>query len=205
MMSHSAEVSGADALLLVTPYYNKTSQRGLAAHFSAIADSVNIPVILYNVPSRTGLCIAAETYKELSAHPNIVGVKEASGDFTLIAKTRSLCPEDFYMWSGNDDQTIPIMALGGKGVISVAANIIPGVMARMTALWLQGKTEEAAALQIKYFELCNALFMDVNPIPVKAAMNMLGLDVGELRMPLVEMTPEQNERLRAVLSRAGLC
>jgi 4-hydroxy-tetrahydrodipicolinate synthase len=203
-MSVHAERFGADALLLVTPYYNKTSQKGLVAHFTEIADKVNIPVILYNVPSRTGLGFTADTYARLSTHPNIVGVKEASGDFTLIAKTRSVCPEDFCVWSGNDDQTVPIMSLGGKGVISVAANIIPRVMADMTEHYLAGRVREAADLQIRYFELCNALFMDVNPIPVKTAMNILGYDVGVLRMPLIDMEPPQTEKLKAALRGAGL-
>lgn len=204
MMSQNAEKSGADALLMVTPYYNKCSQLGLIRHYNYIADRVKIPLILYNVPSRTGLSFTAETYLELSKHPNINGVKEASGNFTLIAHTRSICPEDFYIWSGNDDQTVPIMALGGRGIISVAANVIPKEMADITHLWLEGKTEESSNLQVRLFELMNALFLEVNPIPVKTAMNLLGMNVGPLRMPLCEMSAANLAKLKAALSAAGL-
>lgn len=204
MMSQSAERSGADALLIVTPYYNKTSQRGLVAHFQAIADSVSIPIILYNVPSRTGMCFTAEAYKELSAHKNIVGVKEASGNFSLIVKTRAICSEDFYIWSGNDDQIIPILSLGGKGVISVAANIIPREMAQMTQLYFEGKTREATDIQLRYFDLFDKLFIDVNPIPVKNAMNLLGFDVGPLRMPLTDLSDAHRELLLQSMKQARL-
>ena len=203
-MSQSAERSGADALLIVAPYYNKTSQRGLVAHCTAIADSVKIPIILYNVPSRTVLSFTAETYKELAAHPNIAGVKEASGDFTLVTKTRSICPEDFYIWSGNDDQIIPVMSLGGKGVISVAANIIPREVARLTRLWLEGKAQEAVELQLKYFDLMDRLFIEVNPVPVKNAMNLLGFNVGPLRMPLVDLAPANRDALIMAMKNVGL-
>lgn len=203
-MSQSAEQSGADALLVVTPYYNKTSQAGLIAHFTAIADSVSIPIILYNVPSRTGMSFTAETYLKLSGHKNIIGVKEASGNFSLIAQTRATCPEDFYVWSGNDDQTIPIMSLGGKGVISVASNIIPREMARMTSLWLEGKPQQALEMQLRYFDLMDKLFVEVNPVPVKNAMNLLGFDVGPLRMPLVDLSPTNREVLISALKNAGL-
>lgn len=204
MMSQGAERSGADALLIVTPYYNKTSQRGLIEHFRAIADSVSIPIILYNVPSRTGMSFTAEAYLELSGHKNIIGVKEASGNFSLIAKTRAICPEDFYIWSGNDDQVIPIMSLGGLGVISVAANIIPREMAEMTRLYLEGQTREAAALLLRYYDLMEKLFIDVNPIPVKNAMNLLGYDVGPLRMPLVDLSDANRELLIQSMINAGL-
>ena len=204
MMSTNAEKSGADALLLVTPYYNKTSQQGLIRHFTYVADRVNIPIILYNVPSRTGMSIAADTYRTLANHPNINGVKEASGDFTHIAKTRSLCPEDFYIWSGNDEHTVPLMSLGGKGVISVAANIIPREMATMTKHALNGDFKAAGEMQIRLLALINALFTDVNPIPVKTAMNLMGLGVGHLRMPLTEMSHAQTDALKNAMKDAGL-
>ena len=165
-----AEKAGADAFLMVTPYYNKTSQRGLVAHYNYIADRVNKPVILYNVPSRTGVAIKPETYKELSKHPNIVATKEANGDLASVAKTRYLCGDDLDFYSGNDDQTVPIMSLGGIGVISVMSNFLPNVMHEICAEYLNGNTQKAADLQIKYTGLMNALFSDVNPIPVKAAM-----------------------------------
>ena len=203
-MSQTAERSGADALLIVTPYYNKTSQRGLVAHYTAIADSVSVPIILYNVPSRTNLCFKAETYKELSAHPNIAGVKEASYDFSLIAKTRAICPEDFYIWSGNDSEIVATMSLGGRGVISVAANIIPREIARMTRSWLDGNHKEAVELQLKYIDLMEKLFIDVSPIPVKNAMNLLGMNVGPLRMPLIDLSPADRGILIKSLTEAGL-
>ncbi|MDR1736557.1 MAG: 4-hydroxy-tetrahydrodipicolinate synthase [Oscillospiraceae bacterium] len=203
-MSRSAEESGADALLIVNPYYNKTTQRGLVAHYTAIADSVNVPIILYNVPSRTNMSFVAGTYRELSAHKNIVGVKEASDDITLVAKTRAVCPPDFYIWSGDDAKTVPMMSLGALGVISVASNIIPREMAEITAFYLSGKTKEAADLQIKYNDLFDKLFIEVNPVPVKAAMNILGLDVGPLRMPLVELAPENREKLISAMKSVGL-
>ncbi len=204
MMSQNAEKSGADALLLVTPYYNKTTQHGLVKHFQYVADRVNIPMILYNVPSRTGLAFTANTYKELSAHPNIVGVKEASGNITLVCETRANCPEDFFIWSGNDDQVVPLMSLGALGVISVAANIIPRQMADMTQFYLKGDVKAAAELQIHYFNLINSLFVEVNPVPVKTAMNLLGWNVGSLRMPLADMLPANLEKLKSALAEAGL-
>lgn len=199
-----AEEMGADGLLLVTPYYNKTSQRGLVNHFRYIADRINIPMILYNVPSRTGLSFTAESYAALAEHPMINGVKEASGNFTLMLKTRSLCPDDFYIWSGNDDQIVPVMALGGKGIISVASNIIPAEIVKISHLCLEGKYKQAAELQIKYGDLIEKLFIETNPIPVKAAMEMMGLCSGELRMPLYEISPENREKLRAAMFNAGL-
>lgn len=186
-MSKDAEKAGADALLLVTPYYNKTSQRGLTAHFTAIANAVTLPVILYNVPSRTGCKIEISTYKELSKIDNIVAAKEACGDISLVAQIAAETDLDIY--SGNDDQVVPIMSLGGKGVISVASNIIPEEMHNMTEYALKGDFKEAARLQLKYMSLIKALFCDVNPIPVKEAMNLMGMNVGECRLPLVK--PEQ--------------
>ena len=182
-MSIDAEKAGADGLLLVTPYYNKTSQKGMIAHFKHTADAVNIPIILYNVPSRTGCKIDIDTYRELSKHKNIAAAKEASGDLSIAARLAAETDLDIY--SGNDDQVVPIMSLGGKGVISVASNIIPSEMHRMCEFALKGDFAGARELQLKYLELINALFCDVNPIPVKEAMNLLGKDVGSCRLPLV--------------------
>ncbi|MGI5972036.1 MAG: 4-hydroxy-tetrahydrodipicolinate synthase, partial [Oscillospiraceae bacterium] len=204
LMSNSAEKSGADALLMVTPYYNKTTQRGLINHFEYIADRVNIPIILYNVPSRTGMSFTAESYAALSKHPNINGVKEASGNFTLILKTRAICGDDFYIWSGNDDQIVPIMSLGGLGVISVAANIIPEEIALMTHHCLEGNFKEAEMLQIRYADLIEKLFIETNPIPIKEAMNLMGMGAGELRMPLIRMSEENRAKLIASMKNVGL-
>lgn len=198
-----AEKAGADAFLMVTPYYNKTSQRGLVAHYNYIADRVNKPIILYNVPSRTGVAIKPETYKELSKHPNIVAVKEANGDLSSVAKTRYLCGDDLDIYSGNDDQTVPIMSLGGIGVISVMSNFLPQVMHEICAEYLNGNTAKAAELQIKYTGLMNALFSDVNPIPVKAAMNLLGLNAGPCRLPLYPMEEKALENLKYKLKECG--
>ena len=198
-----AEKAGADAFLMVTPYYNKTSQRGLVAHYNYIADRVNKPIILYNVPSRTGVAIKPETYRELSKHPNIVATKEANGDLASVAKTRYLCGDDLDFYSGNDDQTVPIMSLGGIGVISVMSNFLPSVMHEICAEYLNGNTRESAELQIKYTGLMNALFSDVNPIPVKAAMNLLGLAAGPCRLPLYPMEEMALENLKAKLRECG--
>lgn len=198
-----AEKAGADAFLMVSPYYNKTSQRGLVAHYNYIADRVNKPIILYNVPSRTGVAIKPETYKELSKHPNIVAVKEANGDLSSVAKTRYLCGDDLDIYSGNDDQTVPIMSLGGIGVISVMSNFLPQVMHEICAEYLNGNTAKAAELQIKYTGLMNALFSDVNPIPVKAAMNLLGLNAGPCRLPLYPMEEKALENLKCKLQECG--
>ena len=202
--SREAVALGADAVLVVTPYYNKATQRGLVRHYQAVADAVTRPVILYNVPSRTGVKCAAETYAALSAHPNIAGVKEASGDFALIQKTRELCPEDFYIWSGNDDETAPIMLLGGVGVISVAANVAPAAMAGLTHACLKGDFVTAGRLQLRLRKLCEALFWEVNPIPVKTALALMGRCREILRPPLCEMEEDVRERLRAVLAEYGL-
>ena len=198
-----AQKAGADAFLMVTPYYNKTSQAGLVAHYNYIADRVNRPIVLYNVPSRTGVGIKPETYKELSKHPNIVATKEASGDLSLIAKTRYLCGDELDIYSGNDDQTVPIMSLGGLGVISVLSNFLPGVMHKICASYLSGDTAEAARLQIKYTGLMNALFSDVNPIPVKEAMNLLGMNAGPCRLPLVPMSDAARRNLEDKLRECG--
>ena len=203
-LSLHAQDSGADALLHVTPYYNKCSQTGLIKHYEYIADRVELPVIMYNVPSRTGVSFTASTYQQLAQHPRINGVKEASGNFSLLAHTRFLCPEDFYVWSGNDDQVVPMMSLGAKGVISVASNIIPDVMLRMSHLCLDNDFQAACELQIQYMDLIDALFCEVNPIPVKAAMNLMGLEAGILRLPLCDMSDANRNTLKASMERMGL-
>ncbi len=203
-LSQHAQDSGADALLHVTPYYNKASQTGLIKHYEYIADRVELPIILYNVPSRTGVSFTAETYKVLSQNPRINGVKEASGNFSLLAHTRFLCGDDFYIWSGNDDQVVPMMALGAKGVISVASNIIPGVMVKMARLCLDNDFAAASQLQIRYMDLIDALFTEVNPIPIKAAMNLLGMEAGPLRLPLCDISEKNLEILRQAMRRANL-
>lgn len=203
-LSQHAQDSGADALLLVTPYYNKASQTGLLRHYEYIADRVELPIILYNVPGRTGVSFTAETYQALAQNPKINGVKEASGNFSLLAHTRAICPEDFYIWSGNDDQVVPMMSLGAKGVISVAANILPEKMVKMSHLCLEDRFLEASKLQLKYNELIDALFVEVNPIPIKAAMNLLGKNAGPLRLPLCDISPKNLEVLKAAMTNAGL-
>ena len=202
--AENAKYSGADAVLMVTPYYNKTTQKGLIEHFSYVADRVDIPMILYNVPSRTGIGITADTCKVLSQHPNINGIKEASGDISLAAKIRSLCGDDLYIWSGNDDCTIPLMSLGALGVISVASNIVPGAVAKLCALCLEGSYAEATELYAKYASLFSALFIETNPIPVKAAMKMMGMDSGLLRLPLTEISQESFETLLKAMRDAGI-
>lgn len=203
-LSNEAEKAGVDGLLSVTPYYNKTSQRGLIEHFNYIADRVSVPIILYNVPSRTGVDIKPETYLELSKHERIVGAKEANGDISSIAKTISLCGPDFAMYSGNDDQVTALMSLGGKGSISVLSNILPKVAHEIPTKFLAGDYEGSRKLQLDYLDLCNNLFIDVNPIPVKEAMNMMGMDVGDCRLPLYRMTDAARETLRACLAKHGL-
>ena len=202
--AQNARYAGADGILMVTPYYNKSTQKGLIEHFSYVADRVEIPMILYNVPSRTGISISAETYKVLSRHPNINGIKEASGDFSLIAKVRSQCGDDLFLWSGNDDNTVPMMALGALGVISVASNIVPAVTAKLCALCLEGDFTAATELYGKYAKLFSALFIETNPIPVKAAMKLMDMDSGILRLPLVEIGEENLAKLKAVMRDCGL-
>lgn len=203
-LSQHAQDSGADALLHVTPYYNKASQTGLIKHYEYIADRVDLPILLYNVPSRTGVSFTAETYKVLAQNPKINGVKEASGNFSLLAHTRFACPDDFYIWSGNDDQVVPMMSLGAKGVISVASNIVPEIMVKMSHLCLEGQFDEAAKLQIAYMDFIDALFIEVNPIPIKTALNLAGWDVGQLRLPLCEMSEAHLESLKASMVRMGV-
>ena len=199
-LSNDAERAGADALLMVTPYYNKTSQTGLIKHFNFIADRVSTPIILYNVPSRTGLNIKPETYFELSKHKNIVAAKEANGDISALAQTVKLCGDELTVYSGNDDQITAFMSLGARGVISVLSNIAPRAVHDTVDMYLKGNAEKSAELQLKFLNLCNSLFADVNPIPVKEAMNMLGMDVGVCRLPLTEICPSARERLKRSLS-----
>lgn len=203
-LSNEAEKCGVDALLSVTPYYNKTSQRGLITHYNYIADRVSTPIILYNVPSRTGVNIKPETYAELAKHPRIVATKEANGDISQIAQTAALCGDDLAIYSGNDDQVTAIMSLGGKGVISVLSNVVPGIAHDIVQKYLDGDYIGSRKLQLEWLDLCNALFIDVNPIPVKEAMNMMGLNVGPVRMPLVEMDDKSKAVLRASLVKHGL-
>ncbi|ADD02057.1 dihydrodipicolinate synthase [Thermoanaerobacter italicus Ab9] len=204
-MSEYAQSAGADALLVITPYYNKTTQKGLVAHFTEIARHVDIPIIIYNVPSRTSLNMLPETYLELSKHvDNVVGVKEASGDIVQVAEIARIMGKSFEIYSGNDDQVIPIMSLGGLGVISVTANIIPAKIHEMTTAYLNGDIEKARNMQLELNPLNKALFVETNPIPVKTAMNLMGFNVGPLRLPLVEMSDKNLEYLKSVLSKYGL-
>ena len=203
-LSQEAEKSGADALMIVTPYYNKTSQNGLVKHFEFIADRVHTPIIMYNVPGRTGMTFSADTYKKLSKHPNINGVKEASGDIKLIAVTIASCGDELYVWSGNDEDVVPMMSIGAKGVISVAANVIPEEIAKMAKLCLEGDFRGGAEIQLKYLDLVDKLFIEVNPMPVKAALNLMGMDVGETRMPLCDLAPGNLEKLKNTMEGLGL-
>lgn len=202
--AQTAKFAGADGILMVTPYYNKSTQKGLIEHFSYVADRVDIPMVLYNVPSRTGIGIAADTFKELSKHPNIIGVKEASGDLALTGAIISKCGGDLFVWSGNDDNTIPMMAMGALGVISVASNIVPAVVAKLCQLCLEGDFAGATELYCKYAPLFSALFIETNPIPVKTAMNILGTDSGLMRLPLTSMSEENLKALRKAMTDAGL-
>jgi len=203
-MSQAAEKSGVDALLQVTPYYNKTTQRGLIKHFNFLADRVNIPIILYNVPGRTGLSFTAGTYIELAKHPNINGAKEASGNFKLIGTTMASCGDDFFFWSGNDEDTVPMMSIGALGVISVFTNILPAEFAEMVRLCFEGDYKRATEIHLKYLDLMDKLFIEVNPMPIKAAMNLMGMDVGEPRMPLCDLAPENQEKLKKAMAAVGL-
>lgn len=203
-LAKGAAECGADALLMVTPYYNKTSQAGLIAHFTAMAEAGGIPVILYNVPSRTGLNIAPETAKTLSEHPLINGIKEASGNIAQVAKIAALCGGELNLYSGNDDQVVPLLSLGGKGVISVVSNIAPELMHGCCQAWFDGDREEALRLQLAALPLCDAMFCDVNPIPVKYAMNALGWKAGACRLPLVEPSEAKKAQIDSALKAAGL-
>ncbi|WP_044976761.1 4-hydroxy-tetrahydrodipicolinate synthase [Ruminococcus sp. HUN007] len=203
-LSKEAESLGADGLLVVTPYYNKSTQRGLVAHFTAIADAVNIPIILYNIPGRTGVNIAIDTYKQLGKHKNIVAVKEASGNLSYIAKLIAECGDLLDVYSGNDDQIVPIMSLGGKGVISVLSNVMPKEAHQIAQYCLDNNCAEAAKLQIKLLKFINNLFIEVNPIPVKEAMNMAGWKCGIGRMPLYPMSDENRQILKDSMAELGL-
>ena len=202
--SKYAEDLGADALLIVTPYYNKCSQEGLLRHYFAIAEQTALPIILYNVPGRTGVNLLPATAARLAEHPRLAAIKEASGNISQIAETIRLTRGRMDIYSGNDDQTLPILALGGKGVISVSANVIPRVMHDICALYLSGKTDEARDLFLEYNPLNLALFTDVNPIPVKTALNHMGFAAGPLRLPLCEMSPAAEAALTETLRRYAL-
>ena len=203
-LSKEAEAVGADGLLLVTPYYNKTTQRGLIAHFTAVADAVNIPIILYNIPGRTGMNMEVSTIRKLAGHKNIVAVKEASGNISYAAKLIAECGDVIDVYSGNDDMIVPLMSLGAKGVISVLSHVIPRQTHDMVQFCLDNNYAEATKLQIEYLELINNLFIEVNPIPVKEALNMMGWNAGPCRLPLYEMSDEHKDILRASLAKHGL-
>lgn len=200
-MSKFAESAGVDGLLIVTPYYNKCSQNGLYDSYKTISDSVNIPIILYNVPSRTGVNIEVSTVLKLSKLKNIVGIKEASGNISQVAKIIDMVDDDFSVYSGNDDQILPILALGGKGVISVAANIIPNEIHKICDLFFKGNIDNSREIFFKYLGFMNSLFIDVNPIPVKEAMNLLGFNVGKFRLPLSNTSKEKKEIINTYIKK----
>ena len=204
-LSKEAEKSGVDGLLIVTPYYNKATQNGLKAHYKAIAKEVNVPIILYNVPSRTGTRLAPQTVVDLCHEvPNIVGVKDATGDISEVAELMSLAKGTVDVYSGNDDQIVPVLSLGGKGVISVLSNILPKETHDMVASYLDGDVVKSCEMQLKYFDLVKALFCEVNPIPVKKALNLMGMEVGSLRLPLTEMEDANAKRLEEEMRKAGV-
>lgn len=204
-LSKEAEKIGADALLVVTPYYNKATQKGLKEHFTMVAESVSLPIILYNVPSRTGCNIQPETAVELAKTvPNIVGIKEASGNISQVVKLASLAQGCIDIYSGNDDQVIPLLSLGGKGVISVLSNVAPRQTHDMVMEYLEGDREKGVKIQLELLELCNALFCEVNPIPVKKAVELMGLCGGTLRRPMTEIEPQNAERLKKAMIEAGI-
>jgi len=202
-LSKYAESVGCKGVLCVTPYYNKTTQKGLIAHYTAIADSINIPVIIYNVPGRTGINTNADTLKALSVHENIGGIKEASGNISQVVEIGMFCDDNFCMYSGNDDQVVPLLSVGGIGVISVVANIAPKLMHDMVDSFLKGDVKTAMKLQLDIKKLNDALFCEVNPIPIKTAMNLLGMNVGKLRLPLVDMSEGNLNRLKNELINSG--
>ena len=203
-MTKFAEEVGADAVLVVTPYYNKTTQAGLIAHYTAIANSTKLPIIMYNVPGRTGLNITPSTCLELSKIDNIVAIKEASGNLSQVAEIAALCRDNLHIYSGNDDQILPVLSLGGIGVISVLSNIIPDVVHKMTYSFFDGDIKEATKLQLDTIDLTSSLFCEVNPIPVKAGLNMIGFNVGTPRLPLIEMSEASKERLKKSLINFGV-
>lgn len=200
----NARNAGADALLCVTPYYNKTNESGLIEHFTFVAEHANLPIILYNVPSRTGMSITPEVYRKLSANPLICAVKEASGSIVDIAHTRALCGDELDIYAGNDDYIVPVMSLGGKGVVSVLGNLLPDRVHEIYTLCQKGNFSAAAKLQIEVMPLIDALFSDVNPIPVKEALTLTGFDAGPLRLPLYHLSEKRREVLRGVLQRFAL-
>lgn len=204
-LSQEAQKCGVDGLLLVTPYYNKATQNGLKAHYKTIAASVDVPILLYNVPSRTSVTIQPKTVVELCREvPNIVGVKDATGDLSEVAQVLSMADGELDVYSGNDDQIVPVLSLGGKGVISVLSNILPQETHDMVATYLNGDTEKSRELQLYYFELIKALFCEVNPIPVKKAMNLMGMEVGSLRLPLTDMEEANTKTLAAAMEKVGI-
>lgn len=199
-----AQRMGADGLLLITPYYNKANAEGMYRHFATVADAVDIPCILYNVPGRTGCSLSPAVVERLSKHPNIVGIKEASGDMSYAMKIAHCINDDFALWCGNDDITLPLLSIGGSGVISVWANIMPKECHNMVMDFLEGRQAQAVETALRYLPLMNGLFMEVNPIPAKEALNMMGWEVGPFRLPLCEMTEEHRAALRQLLDEAGL-
>lgn len=203
-LSKYCQEVGADGLLIVTPYYNKATQNGLIKHYTAIADSVDLPIILYNVPGRTGVNITPSTVEKLSKIENIVAIKEASGNISQVAEIARLCGADFAIYSGNDDQIVPILSLGGIGVISVLANVLPKETHDIVEKYLSGDVEESRKLQLRLNELVNSLFIEVNPIPVKAAMNLMGMEAGELRLPLTDISEQNLEVLKNNMVKAGI-
>ena len=203
-MSKYAENVGVDGVLVVTPYYNKTTQKGLIAHYKEIADAITIPIILYSVPSRTGVNILPETCLELSKIENIVAIKEASGNISQVAKIANLCGDNLTIYSGNDDQIIPVLSLGGKGVISVLSNVMPKYTHEMVRKYLDGQVKEACEMQLKVLDLIESLFSEVNPIPVKHALNLVGYNYGKPRLPLIELSDENKEKMRNVMLKHGL-
>ena len=204
-MSQAAEKAGASGLLLVTPYYNKATQNGLIAHYKMIADSVKVPILLYHIPSRTGVTMKPETIVKLCKEvPNIVGVKEASGNFSAMAEMMNLADGCIDLYSGNDDQVVPLLSLGGKGVISVLSNVAPRQTHEMCASFLSGDVKKSCQMQLEAIPLINALFCEVNPIPVKAALNLMGKEVGSMRLPLTEMEPQNQERLKKAMKAYGI-
>lgn len=203
-MSKEAEAAGADAVLLVTPYYNKTTQTGLLRHFNYIADNIGIPAILYNVPSRTGVNLQPQTVKQLAAHPRIAAVKEASGNISQVAEIAALCGDEIDIYSGNDDQTVPVLSLGGSGVISVLSNVMPAETHEICAKYFSGDSAGALRLQLEFLPLIKALFSEVSPIPVKAALNLMGYNVGGCRMPLCDLSKPNLETLKSELEKLNL-
>lgn len=199
-LSQAAEQAGADGLLVVTPYYNKATPAGIYAHYVAIAEAVQIPIIVYNVPSRTGLDVPVEVYRQLARIENIVGVKEASPDITKIPQILASCGPDFSVWTGNDEQAVPVIALGGRGVISVTANVAPVPVAAMVDAALDGDGDTASSLQLRLLELNKMMFCQVNPIPVKAAMKYIGYDCGSCRLPLTDLDPAYQKKLEDILA-----